>query len=349
AATGVEEAVVRIGQKRTGELALAMSTIGALKAESHSWIDVALTWRRSLAAGLAVDLLIATAGHSTIGAGLFLAAIVHPLGRIVLSTLYPERYAEMLALSQQTGEPLRAYEERIFRRTQAEIMASLLETWNLPVAVFEPLAYSRHQAAAVSQLAEPLRTRVELIQLAILVGRLAIGRWQPWDLVEFPRGNTLRKLGIDSLGDLIQQTRLELEAIGQLTAFEATRPLRGANALSAETACLDIAYCNLSKETIDVVAEILRSMAIIPRPCLPADLSLDMPAIVNCTGISLEDASRVFSPSHCHILVIDSEDTARPVCPATLLTLPNSFGEIRSTLLKAANENAEVGDHAVIA
>jgi HD-like signal output (HDOD) protein/DNA-binding NarL/FixJ family response regulator len=334
AATGVEEAVLRIGQKRIGELALAVNTRGALKAETISWMDVTLLWRRSIAAGLAVDLLIAKSGHSPIGTGLYLSAIMHPLGRVVLSTLYRDRYEEMLQLCRQSGEALQTYEDRVFQRTHTEVMAQMLEAWQIPAAVFEPLKYVRSPPSMVSQLAEPLRTRVELVQLAIVISRFSIGIWEPWDRMYVPGSETLHKLGVESLEDFILRIRLEMEAVGQLTELEATRPLRSMSGVSSQAIYHELAYCNLSTLPFDFVGEILPSMGVRPQPCLLADLSPEIPAVVNCCGVPIEKVTQIFTPRGIHVLVRDVQDHNDLLGSTRLLTLPNSFGNMRATVLK---------------
>jgi len=56
--TALEEAVVRIGQKRIGDLALATTAMAALTTSVLPWLNTDLAWRRSIAAGVAMDLLL---------------------------------------------------------------------------------------------------------------------------------------------------------------------------------------------------------------------------------------------------------------------------------------------------
>jgi HD-like signal output (HDOD) protein len=207
----LQDAVVRIGQKRTGELALMMSAMGAMTAGTLSWMDISSIWRQSVAAGLAADLLIEQAGQSRTERGLFLCAIMHPLGRVVLGSLYPDRYPAMLRFSHEGQESLQDCEQRVFRRTHAEILARVLEIWNIPADIYEPLKYIHYRSAAVSKLTEPLRTRVELTQLAMLIGQIAVGKWESWDCVDFPSTDAVQRLKIESLGDLIPELRNELQ------------------------------------------------------------------------------------------------------------------------------------------
>lgn len=341
AATGVDEAVVRIGQKRTGELALGMSANAALKTESLSWLDRSLLWRRSLAAGVAVDLLVNKGGHSAIGAGLYLSALMHPLGRVALSNLYPDRYHAMLQRSQRTGEALRLGEQRVFGRSQAEGMATLLEAWNVPPDVFEPLKYLASPQSIVSHLAEPLRMRVELLRLAVLIARLAIGQWDAWDLVQFPGQDMLQSLQAESVSDLIEQTRIELEAMGESGDFEATRALRATKDNAGASESRELPYCNLAAEPFDFFGEFLPSAGVSPRRCLPAELHQDRAAIINCCGMTTQEVMRASVCSLRHVLVSDAENVSQLPISGRLLAIPASFGSIRSFLATMAESNAD--------
>lgn len=334
AAAGIEEAVVRIGQKRTGELALAMSTMSAMK--PAAWMDGSLAWRRSLAAGVAIDQLIAKGGHSSIGAGLFLSALMHPLGRFVLSTLYPDRYQVMLQLSQHTGEALQVYEDHLFQRTHADAMSRILQAWNIPPVICEPLKYSRSQPELVEKLPEPLRTKVELLQVAVIIARFAVGRWEPWDLVQLPSTETLRTLRIESLEDFVQQTRIDVEEMGQMTDFAANRSLRSPTTLPPASAQHDVAYCNLSTGQFDPMLEMLRSMGITPHSRKFTELSSDEPAIINCIGAAMQDVPDVLIPGSSHVVITDGRHPNDLPSSAVICAFPTSVRALRSAVLKAA-------------
>jgi len=102
----LEEAVPRIGQKHVGELALASNALAALTAGSLPWMDVELAWRRSVAAGVAVEWLADQGGHRDLDEGLLLSAIMHSLGRVVLATLYPMKYEAMTEACRRLGGTL---------------------------------------------------------------------------------------------------------------------------------------------------------------------------------------------------------------------------------------------------
>lgn len=344
AARGIEEAVLRLGQKRTGELALAISAMTALQPKTLSSLDVSLLWQRSLAAGVVADLLVTKGGHSAIGAGLYLSSIMHLLGRIALSSLFPDRYEEMLRLSQESGLPLQEYERRLFRRTHSDVLSQILEGWGIPAAISDSLYYAQSPQSDVAALQEPLRTRIDLLQLAIVLSRWVIGRWNPWDVVRIPPDEASCRLGIESLDDVVELARLELDATSRLSDFEATKILRTAHTASAESA-QEVFYCNLARaalldrcafpqgrDSFDFVGALMSSIGLRPRPCILEDLSPGQPAVVNCLGLTMDEVRAKFTPSTHHLLVSDSQGFT-DLRPAELLLFPTSFGIARSKLL----------------
>lgn len=226
-------------------------------------------------------------------------------------------------------------------------MAQVLESWQLSDDVIEPLRYSLDEASAVAQLPEPLRSRVELVQMAVLVAQFAVAQWEPWDIVCHPAACMLEKLRIESLSDLIQQTRVDLGAIGELMEAGDMRPLR---ATAAGTPLYpSVPYCNLSKEPFDVLSEILPSMGVSPHRCTLGDVPPDAPAIINCVGIPIRNVLSHFTPQAWHVLVTDVQNTHDDPSSAALLTLPVTIAVIRSTMLKTADESARHGTRPVLA
>jgi len=281
--TDLEYAVTRIGQKHIGELALATSALASITPEQIPWIDLNLVWLRSMAAGIAMELLVRSGGHEQLEEGLHLAALTHALGRIALATMYPERYARMVKKCRQTREALRNCEQRMFSETHTEVMARLFEAWQIPPSVYKPLAHMGRSFSETVNLGEPLRTKVELAKLAALVGRIAVGQWESWDWLEFPPGEYLRRLEVVSLESIIQTTRTELESL---------RKSRG-DAGKKKGHCSDkgqtkqktkrrFGYINLDGQPFDFVSGVLPSMGVVPVKHAQADPVDVEGMVVNC-------------------------------------------------------------------
>jgi HD-like signal output (HDOD) protein len=71
----------------------------------------------------------------------FSAAIVHDVGKILLASGFPDRFAEAARRAAESGEPLHRVEPEIFGTTHAEVGAFLLGMWGLPFTLVEAVAF----------------------------------------------------------------------------------------------------------------------------------------------------------------------------------------------------------------
>ena len=328
----LDRAVVRIGQRRLGELALATGALAALSRNVLPWMNVDLTWRRSIAAGVAVDSLLARGDYAGIDEGLFSSAIMHCVGRIALGMLYPEQYQEMVETCRQRRETLFAHEQRRFGVTHAEVMARLLSAWNIPPAVCEPLSYIAHGYTGLAALAEPSRTKAELVKLGVLIGRIAARQWEPWDRLELPPAATLRRLDVRQLAEVIQETRADTQEIIQFRSGAAAAKKKTDHAKKTPLPPCELAYCSLSQEPFDFLAEIVASMGIELKPTEPGGLGAEQHALVNCLGVPPEALADEFGSggSDGRLIVTDAEDAGPYSRFGRTLVLPASYGALQA-------------------
>ncbi len=207
------EAIAHIGQKRIGELALATNMMTALTRNTLPWMDVDLTWRRSMAASVAIDHLASKLHIPRKENRLFLCSTSYPLGRIALCMLYPEIYGKMIKLCQGNRQSLKDEERQFFALPPEEVMGILLKAWNIPSLVFEPLVHSSRTYNSIAALGEPLSTRVKLLKIAILIAEISVGKWESWDRIELPPAQLLTRLGIGSIGEIIEKTKKDSEEL----------------------------------------------------------------------------------------------------------------------------------------
>jgi HD-like signal output (HDOD) protein len=137
----LDQAVIRVGQRRIGEFAIGSAIGSALTRCSVSWMNMDELWRQSVAASVAVEYLINQGRHRAIENSLSFVAMMNALGRIVLGTLYPHYYRSLLAQCDASGGSLIEAEQRVFPENHAKIMARLLAAWSLPPQMSEPLSH----------------------------------------------------------------------------------------------------------------------------------------------------------------------------------------------------------------
>jgi HD-like signal output (HDOD) protein len=278
--TSIEQAVVRIGTRRLGEIAAAASALVGVTARTFTWMDTSLLWRQSAAAGIVMGLLLE---HVHLGdqGGLFVSALAHDLGRIVLGALYPGIYELLTRSCAATGETLLEQEDRSFPSRHCEVMASVLSNWGFPASVFQPLRYSLCRYDELSTLGEPLRTKAELCKAAVFLGRLAVGRFEAWDAIEPIPGSVLARLNLRACHDLIDQARANLgriDSVGESPA--AARTAHVGRAAEGE-----LGYVSLSSRRGDFLPDLIASLGRAVEHLEPECLAMDRCIVVNCIEV----------------------------------------------------------------
>jgi len=206
----VEEAVVRIGFKKVGEVALALNALAALRGCVLPWLDAELGQARSLAASIALERLCEVRNYRTVNDGMTLCAFLHPLGRLVLGSAFQDEYRALIRTCEEQQVSLCDLESQVFPENQTAALSRVLSQWNVPEDIWSPLRHLGERYESIARLEEPVRNRVELIKLAVFIGDIAVGRWMPWDQIEPPPGHMLKRHQISHLALLIEKTRADL-------------------------------------------------------------------------------------------------------------------------------------------
>ena len=332
----LDEAVMRIGQKRVGELALSINALSSVTPAKIPWMELELLWNRSMAAGIALELLVDAGGHEEIADGLFVSAVMHPLGRIVLGMLFPQQYSALVAECGRTGASLQELERLTFPASHTDVMAQLLEEWRLAPEVFLPLKYSLNDYSSVARLLEPMRTKVELVKVAIFLGRLAVGRWESWDLVRFPPAAVLERLRVGEIEPLIRQTRSDVSLLADFHPGGKSVKRKVAPAADQQS----VAYCNFSDHGPDLVKEFLPAIGLQPQAYTASDLRLfEEPLVANCLGA---DPLHFAAQRTDHVTIVVAEESKRDAFAryAPTIGLPSSFSRVRDTILAHVAESA---------
>ncbi len=332
----IEKAIIRVGRKRVGEIALATNVLAAITPGMLPWMDVDLTWKRSMAAGLALDLLVESGRQQSMHQGLLLSAIMQPIGRVVLGALFPRQYEAIIAACRQQGDTLLEQERRIFPLQHTDIMAQLLAGWNVPADVYLPLRLSLADYPSLAHQAEPTRSRAELVKLAILAGRLAVDRWQSWDFVQFPPPGVLKRLRIDNFAEIVARTR---ESLQGLSRAEADGGWPAPADKQSKIPQRRVAYCNLAADENSVSGEgdafplLLRSMGLIAEPCDMQEIAAgDRPAIINCLGAYSTRFATLRGRNPNLVIISDADRRELFARFAPTVIVPNSFGRLQSDL-----------------
>ncbi|HTI52266.1 MAG TPA: HDOD domain-containing protein, partial [Planctomycetaceae bacterium] len=298
------------------------------------WMNVNLAWRRSVAAGIAVDRLCERKDLAANNTGLFLSALMHELGRVVLGAVYADEYKAMIAACGQSGTSLLDQEVRVFPARHTDVMARLLAMWKVSPAVFQPLKHVADSFYQLEQVNEPLRSKAELVKIAVLIGQLAAGAWEPWRLVEVPPVPVLARLDLTGIEEILEQTRADLQAaIAAYRGEGAKRPPPSAATTNRRpTASIPIAYLRIGSTRFDFVREIIRSAGIDPVECPPEDVEIHDKIIISCLGVPATRLSEYLPecPADQQRLIVTDAHRAADYEPlGTPLAVPASCDVIR--------------------
>ncbi|MBI2480397.1 MAG: HDOD domain-containing protein, partial [Planctomycetia bacterium] len=335
--TGLEDAVALLGQKRVGEMAVATNALGALTAGALPWMDVPLAWRRSVAAGMAIESIIAQGGHRRIECGLMIGGIMHNLGRVVLGTLFPTKYESMVESCKQQKLTLLEVEESVFPTNHAEFLAHLLSQWNVPADIRHPLKFLLEPYSSLAAIPESTRTKARLIKVAVAISQVVVGRWEAWDAIELPADDLLTSLGITDVPAIIERTRAGLEEV------LAASPKDAPKTATSPTKARHLAYINLAGAPFDFVREVVSSTDTQLVETSVGAEELEAGVLVNCLGVPpREFAARLPIRPQGQVLIVTDSTAAQQYSQfGQVLRLPQSYDALRSACWEASRTDAD--------
>ena len=133
----------------------------------------------------------------------YLSALFHPLGRIILATLYPNLHRKITREALETGKSLDAVELETFGMSSFQVTSICMAAWKIPTNTTMSLQYLGKDPSELSDLPSPLRKRVTIIKLARLLSQIALGLWEDFDLIDLPSSEAVKALQLPSANELI--------------------------------------------------------------------------------------------------------------------------------------------------
>lgn len=132
-------AIHLIGQRALRSLVLSVSVTRAFKGLPAELVDMQAFWENSTTCG-AIARALARRGRTGNADDLFLAGLLHAVGRLVFYARRPVHYRELLKPGLSAQE-LAAEEQRVFGFDHAELGAALLAAWRLPPLLVTAVSY----------------------------------------------------------------------------------------------------------------------------------------------------------------------------------------------------------------
>ncbi len=328
----LDRASLQFGQKRIGQLALAANAQAAMLGIESFPLKTDSVWRRSVAAGIAMELLIVRGFHYDLAEGLLLCATTQELGRVLLASLLPKHYERAFRSCLDLNQSIFEVEQATLPQSQNEVMCTAIEGWNVPGESFAPLKHLHKNYASVSLLPEPLRTKTELVKIAGLIAKVAIGAWEPWDHVELPTNELLDRLGPLSIATIIKEVKGHIACIN---AFES--PVWGSarNSTSSQAVVsTSLPYYDASSTSYDFLADVLASMNVNLLSCKsPTESQAGL--ICNCVGVRSPGLLTLFGDAEAKkkiVVICDSQDADYYRAFERTIVVPSSYAALKRAL-----------------
>lgn len=200
------EAIAYLGTRMVVSMSLGFSLVST-KGRCKSF-DYVGFWSTSLARAVA-DCRIAQELTCYVPDEVFTVGLLSQLGRLVLATVYPERYATLISSTTCNRHELIELERELFQIDHNDLTARLMADWNLPPRVCDAVRLQYATEADDFDLqTDPQRLAGVLATAATLADHIVYGGTAPAGLVR-----QASRLGLDPgslpglIGDILPQWR----------------------------------------------------------------------------------------------------------------------------------------------
>ena len=166
----VSRAVAIIGTKELSTLALGIAAVQYFTDISPEYIDMKNFWRHSIACGVYARLLAAEKMGLS-GERLFVAGLLHDIGKLVLFRQAPRQARQVLEYAFSNRIPLVAAEREILGFDHAQLGAALLREWKIPASLETCVRFHHSPHASQSVLETTLLASANSLAIAALQGR----------------------------------------------------------------------------------------------------------------------------------------------------------------------------------
>lgn len=151
----VSQAIHLIGQRELRDLVMATSAVDLFKGLPPEQINMEQFWFHSIACGIAAREL-ARRCRLPEGERLFLAGLLHGIGKLIFYSQCADRYREVLQLIEREKLDTVAAEQRVFGFAYADLSAALLKAWRFPDRLWMSVAHHLEPANAPSYWLEAM-------------------------------------------------------------------------------------------------------------------------------------------------------------------------------------------------
>lgn len=161
--SSVRHSIMMLGIKTVKTISLSFALTENLKGRGgKSGLDLDEYWRRSLVGAVSARGLVHKIGVYFEDEA-FLCGLLAHFGKLVLDSVLPDDYAEVMARS--SGWPSLELEEEVLGYTSADVATAVLREWGLPDIVSTTIGFQQRPAQLSEAMGKRERTFVEAMHL----------------------------------------------------------------------------------------------------------------------------------------------------------------------------------------
>jgi HD-like signal output (HDOD) protein len=139
----ITQALVIIGTQQLCDLALGTSVMTLFNGIPEDLVNMQSFWRHSMTCGIIAKTLAVHRREPNIER-FFVTGMIHDIGRLVIYKKMPEQAREVILRCKSSGTLLFLGEREVIGFDHAILGGMLLQLWNLPAAIVEPVSF-HHQ------------------------------------------------------------------------------------------------------------------------------------------------------------------------------------------------------------
>jgi HD-like signal output (HDOD) protein len=205
----ISRAVMVIGGQEISTLALGISAMNAFKDIPPELVNMRTFWEHSVAVG-AFARLLGVAGGFGAGERLFVAGILHDIGRLIIFKKLPHAAVEAIYFAKANQTPLYVAENETMGFAHPLVGGLLLRAWKFPEALVSIVSY-HHKPSSCQDNIEPAILHVaDIMAVALgftppassMVPTLEPKAWEALGLAP-ERLPELAAEGLSQIGDII--------------------------------------------------------------------------------------------------------------------------------------------------
>ncbi len=135
----LKEATVVLGVHTIRNVVTTAGVMALFSGEGEAGFNRLAFWQHAIGTGIAAKVVGAHSGME--GETAFTAGLLHDVGKLVIDTILPEEFAQMLSLVKETGCLLREAEQEVLGFDHCFAGTRVAERWKLPPPVIAAISY----------------------------------------------------------------------------------------------------------------------------------------------------------------------------------------------------------------